>query len=132
MNPENTNLNIPNVSVSELVGRLGALYGHAVENGVPFRSLPTPFLWGPAGIGKSEGVRQLAALLEKETGKTVTVTDVRLLLFSPVDLRGVPVADEHRQFTNWLKPRLSLCRRPPTRSRSTAGLGSTRCRKTAS
>ena len=106
MKIENTNLNIPNISVSELVAQLGSLYTCAVKNNIPFRSIPTPFLWGPAGIGKSDGVRQLADLLEKQTEKTVIVTDVRLLLFSPVDLRGVPVADEHRQFTNWLKPRI--------------------------
>ncbi len=106
MKIENTNINIPNVSVSELVEQLGSLYPRAVQNGIPFRSLPTPFLWGPAGIGKSDGVRQLAKLIGARTGKTVRVTDVRLLLFSPVDLRGVPVADEHREFTNWLKPRI--------------------------
>lgn len=107
MKIENTNLNIPNVSVGELVEQLGSLYTCAVKNDIPFSSIPTPFLWGPAGIGKSDGIRQqLADLLEKQTGRTVTVTDVRLLLFSPVDLRGVPVADEHRQFTDWLKPRI--------------------------
>ena len=106
MTVENTNINIPSVSVTQFAGDLGELYGRACEAGVPFRSLPTPFLWGPAGIGKSDGVRQMAAKLAERTGKKVNVTDVRLLLFSPVDLRGVPVADEHRQFTDWLKPRI--------------------------
>ena len=106
MKMENNRLNIPNVSVSELVEQLGMLYKSAVDNRIPFRSLPTPFLWGPAGVGKSDGVKQLAKNLEKQTRKTVVVTDVRLLLFSPVDLRGVPVADEAKRFTNWLKPRI--------------------------
>jgi len=103
---ENQNLNIPDISVAELVKQLCSLYGGATEAGIPYSLLPTPFLWGPAGIGKSDGVKQLAALLAENTGKRVAVTDVRLLLFSPVDLRGVPVADENRRFTDWLKPRI--------------------------
>ena len=106
MKPENENMNIPSVSVDELVQQLLTLYAGAISAGMPLRALPTPFLWGPAGIGKSDGVRQLAARLEEKTGKQVTVTDVRLLLFSPVDLRGVPMADEHRRFTDWLRPRI--------------------------
>ena len=106
MQLENQNLNIPNLTVSELVERLGDLYESVIRAGLPVTSVPTPFLWGPAGVGKSDGVRQLAALLQTRTGKTVKVTDIRLLLFSPVDLRGVPVADEHRKFTDWLKPRI--------------------------
>ena len=106
MKLENRNMNIPDISVTELVSRLAELYSNAVKADMPFSIIPTPFLWGPAGIGKSDGVKQLAARLEESTGKKVNVTDVRLLLFSPVDLRGVPVADEHRRFTNWLKPRI--------------------------
>ena len=106
MKIENTNMNIPVISVTELVKQLTALYAGAIEADVPFSKLPSPFLWGAAGIGKSDGVKQLAQALELKTGKKVVVTDVRLLLFSPVDLRGVPVADEHRRFTDWLKPRI--------------------------
>ncbi len=106
MRMENTNLNMPDVTVSEVVDLLSVLYANAVRNRVPFKGIPTPFLWGPAGIGKSEAVMQTAERLEKETGKETRVTDVRLLLFSPVDLRGVPVADEHKKFSNWLMPRI--------------------------
>ena len=101
---ENQNMNIPTLSVSGVVKHLSELYGNAIETGIPFKALPTPFFWGAAGVGKSDGVKQLATELHNRTGKTVRVTDVRLLLFSPVDLRGVPVADEHRRFTNWLRP----------------------------
>lgn len=101
---ENQNMNIPELSVSDVVKHLSVLYANAVKDGIPFKALPTAFLWGAAGIGKSDGVRQLANELNKMTNKKIEVTDVRLLLFSPVDLRGVPVADEHRRFTNWLRP----------------------------
>ena len=96
--------NIPEVSVSELTDLLSALYVRAIKSSCPLKALPTPFIWGAAGVGKSQGVTQIAENIEKETGKKVYVTDVRLLLFSPVDLRGVPVADAERKFTNWLRP----------------------------
>ena len=106
MNIENNNLNIPNVSVSELVDQLSALYKSAIDSNISFRDLPSPFFWGLAGIGKSAGVLQLADRITADTGRRAVVTDVRLLLFSPVDLRGVPVADESRRFTDWLMPRI--------------------------
>ena len=99
-------LNVPSVSVTTVRQLLTELYSSALENGVPLKSLPTPFFWGPAGVGKSEGVAQMAKAVEERTGKRVKVTDVRLLLFSPVDLRGVPVADGEKRFTNWLMPRI--------------------------
>ncbi|MBR7164801.1 MAG: AAA family ATPase [Clostridia bacterium] len=99
-------LNIPTFTVEELVDRLSLLYQNAALWGGGFQKLPTPFLWGAPGVGKSDGVRRLAERLEKTTGKRVKITDVRLLLFSPVDLRGVPTPDENRRFTNWLMPRI--------------------------
>ncbi|MGN0178219.1 MAG: ATP-binding protein [Monoglobaceae bacterium] len=103
---KNTNINIPNVTVNEVLSLLSLMYINAVNRNMPLKSIPAPFLWGPAGIGKSETVVQLADRLKEATDKTVTVTDVRLLLFSPVDLRGVPVADEQRKFSDWLMPRI--------------------------
>ena len=99
-------MNIPELSVNEMVEELLALYNGAIRAGIPFRVLPTPFLWGPPGVGKSEGIRQLARKLEDQNGVRSVVTDVRLLLFSPVDLRGVPMADAQRQLAVWLKPEI--------------------------
>lgn len=106
MKNENQNMNIPNMSVTSVVRLLTALYVNAVKIGKPFKKLATPFLWGAAGVGKSEGVLQLARQLENATGKRVVVTDVRLYLYSPVDVRGVLVADERREFTKWLRPKI--------------------------
>ncbi len=99
-------MNIPGLTVSDAKKQLLNLYKTAIENGIPFKKLPTPFYWGSPGVGKSESVYQLADELSQKTGRRVKVTDVRLLLFSPVDLRGVPVADAERRFTNWLKPKI--------------------------
>lgn len=106
MKMENSNVNMPNVTVEDVVRMLNSLYANNIKDTTALKGIPTPFLWGPAGIGKSEAIVQLAEQLKKTTGKTVSITDVRLLLFSPVDLRGVPVADEHKKFSNWLMPKI--------------------------
>lgn len=99
-------LNIPTKTVSALVELLAKIYTNAVKMGVSFKKIPTPMLWGPPGIGKSEGVKTLAERLEKTTGKRVDVTNVSLLLNTPVDLRGVPFADVKNTVAKWLKPEI--------------------------
>ena len=98
--------NIPAISVGTMVEKLGGLYVSALQNGRPLAAIPSVFLWGAPGVGKSDGVRQIAAKIARETGKRTVVTDVRLLLFSPIDLRGVPMADADRKFTEWLRPKI--------------------------
>ena len=102
----NNNTNIPAVSVSTMVSELGELYVSAINSGMALKAIPSVFLWGAPGVGKSDGVRQMADRISAGTGKTVKVIDIRLLLFSPIDLRGVPMADESREFTRWLRPKL--------------------------
>ncbi len=97
---------IPEMPVTNVINELASIYIPLIRGKMPYSSIPSPFLWGPPGVGKSDGINELAEVLEKETGKKVKVTDIRLLLFSPIDLRGVPIADESRQFTDWLKPRI--------------------------
>ena len=102
----NQTMNIPTISVNMLVNKLGGLYVSAINSGMPVKSIPSSFLWGPPGVGKSDGVRQIAEKITEETGKRTIEIDVRLLLFSPIDLRGVPMADQSRQFTEWLRPKI--------------------------
>jgi hypothetical protein len=68
--------------------------------------VPTVMLWGQPGVGKSDAIRGLANKLQENTGKEVQVHDVRLLLFNPVDLRGIPVPDVNKEFAKWLKPQI--------------------------
>lgn len=96
--------NIPTLSVNECINTLSLLYGNVINKGLSLKSIPTPFLWGAVGVGKSQGVRQLAQLLSETTGRRTVVTDVRLLLFNPVDLRGIPVANADKSLAVWLKP----------------------------
>ena len=67
-------------------------------------TFPSVMLWGPPGVGKSQGVHEIAYEIEKRTGKDVRITDVRLLLFNPVDLRGIPTANADKTLAVWLKP----------------------------
>ena len=63
-------------------------------------------LWGQPGVGKSQAIRQIASNITKDTGKKVNICDVRLLLFNPIDLRGIPVANESKTLAVWLKPQI--------------------------
>jgi hypothetical protein len=48
------------------------------------------FLWGPPGVGKSQIVAQVAALLD------LRLIDIRAILLDPVDLRGLPTVEQGR------------------------------------
>ena len=63
-------------------------------------------LWGPPGVGKSQAIRQIAREIEENTGKRVEVTDVRLLLFNPIDLRGIPTSNADKTLAVWLRPQI--------------------------
>ncbi len=102
----NVNLNLPVMSVEKMVKLLGNSYLKVIRAGLSPKLLPSVMLWGPPGVGKSQAVRQIAKLLEGESGKKACVTDVRLLLFNPIDLRGIPVANEERTLAVWLKPKI--------------------------
>lgn len=99
-------MNIPQLSVTEAVKRIHKVYCAAVKKGLGVAFPPSLMLWGPPGIGKSDFVRQLAEMIEKETGKTVNIIDVRLLLFNPIDLRGIPTANDDKTLAVWLKPKI--------------------------
>lgn len=95
-----------NMTVGETVDLLTYSFVRLIENGVPFKSFPSVMLWGAPGVGKSQGVREIAKRIENSTEKKVTVTDVRLLLFNPVDLRGIPTSNADKTLAVWLKPKI--------------------------
>lgn len=97
---------IMTMTVDQMVLQLTKAYTAMVRNGTPFRRFPSVMLWGPPGVGKSQGVKQIARGIEAQTGKSVKIADVRLLLFNPVDLRGIPTANEDKTLAVWLKPKI--------------------------
>jgi len=56
------------------------------------------FLWGPPGIGKSEIVAQIG----DNTGREVI--DVRLALWEPTDIKGIPYFDSNANTMTWAPP----------------------------
>jgi len=100
------NTNMPTLSVERIIELFSGMYSGAVKNKVPIKTLPSVMLWGPPGVGKSQAVRQIGKEIEKNTKKEVRITDVRLLLFNPIDLRGIPTANADKTLAIWLKPQI--------------------------
>ena len=98
--------NVISLSVNSTIQDLAPLYVEAIKQKVPFSQLPAPMLWGAPGVGKSDSIRQIAGEIEHKTHKKVFITDVRLNLFNPIDLRGIPVANEDKTLAVWLKPKI--------------------------
>lgn len=98
--------NIPSMTVGKAVNKLSLAYSTVINNGLPIKTVPSVMLWGPPGVGKSQAVRQIAKNIEENTKRGVHVTDVRLLLFNPIDLRGIPTANADKTLAVWLKPQI--------------------------
>ena len=106
MNEEIRISNVPSMTVGNIVDELAEAYSALINNNSPLKLMPSVMLWGSPGVGKSQGVRQIAERIEENTGRKVNVTDVRLLLFNPIDLRGIPTANEEKTLAVWLKPKI--------------------------
>ena len=98
--------NIPSMNIGQIVHDLTNVYSTVINADIPVKSVPSVMLWGAPGVGKSQAVRQLAEKIQGATGKCVNVTDVRLLLFNPIDLRGIPTANADKTLAVWLKPQI--------------------------
>ena len=56
------------------------------------------FMWGPPGIGKSDIVKQIGDEQERE------VIDVRLSLWEPTDIKGIPYYNSVQNTMTWAPP----------------------------
>ena len=63
-----------------------------------FSSKRPIFIWGPPGIGKSDIIKQLGSELSAH------VIDVRLSLWEPTDIKGIPYFDSVDQTMVWAPP----------------------------
>lgn len=66
-----------------------------IKNSTPLE-VPSIFLWGPPGIGKSSIIKQISKELK------YAFQDVRLSLLESIDLRGLPIIKDGE--TIWTKP----------------------------
>jgi hypothetical protein len=66
--------------------------GHAIKKRRPI------FIWGPPGIGKSDIVHQIGDNLNAH------VIDVRLSLWEPTDIKGIPYYSANDNTMAWAKP----------------------------
>lgn len=56
------------------------------------------FMWGPPGIGKSDIIKQLGYEQERE------IIDVRLSLWEPTDIKGIPYYNSQANTMTWAPP----------------------------
>lgn len=63
-----------------------------------FKNKRPIFLWGPPGIGKSDIIKQLGSELDAH------VIDVRLSLWEPTDIKGIPYFDSVNETMKWAPP----------------------------
>jgi len=56
------------------------------------------FMWGPPGIGKSDIVKQIGEEQSRE------VIDVRLSLWEPTDIKGIPYYNSDEKTMTWASP----------------------------
>ena len=63
-----------------------------------FKNKRPVFLWGPPGIGKSDVIKQLGQELDAH------VIDVRLSLWEPTDIKGIPYFDSNTGTMKWAPP----------------------------
>lgn len=63
-----------------------------------FKNKRPIFLWGGPGIGKSDIIKQLGAELE------ANVIDIRLSLWEPTDIKGIPYFDSNTGTMVWAPP----------------------------
>lgn len=103
---ENILSDLYEINIEKLTDMLSKSYITLIKKKIPLKSFPSVMLWGAPGVGKSQGVREIAKKIEAGTKKKVIVTDVRLLLFNPVDLRGIPTSNEDKTLAIWLKPKI--------------------------
>ena len=80
--------------ISRTVGPKGAVKGIRKA----FSTKRPLFLWGPPGIGKSDIVHQIGEQINAH------VIDVRLSLWEPTDIKGIPYFDSNTSKMVWAPP----------------------------
>jgi hypothetical protein len=84
--------------MSEVVNRTVSPNGAKNAIRKAFKKQRPIFLWGPPGIGKSDIVHQIGAEMDAH------VIDIRLSLWEPTDIKGIPYFDSVQKTMVWGQP----------------------------
>lgn len=75
-------------------------FSQIIEQSIKEKNKRVIFGLGKGGIGKTESIEALAHKLN------LGYVDIRLLLYTETDLKGIPYPDETHQFTIWLQNKI--------------------------
>jgi len=84
--------------MSEVISRTVGPKGAKKSLRKAFKNKRPIFMWGPPGIGKSDIIKQLGVELDAH------VIDVRLSLWEPTDIKGIPYFDSNSSKMVWAPP----------------------------
>jgi hypothetical protein len=87
-----TEMNISTLNPKKAIEWLGGILQ------LPDNKRMTAGIWGRAGEGKSDTVFQTAKKLKFDK-----VADIRVAVYDPSDLKGIPVVDQEKKFVKWLR-----------------------------
>lgn len=97
--------NVISVNTAEMVDFATNYYtGVYVTGNNSFVTADPIMAWGAPGIGKSQGIAQIAKNVAANLNKKLNFVDFRLSMKSLVDVGGIPYADKETQTTRWLRP----------------------------
>jgi hypothetical protein len=86
------------MSKAEIINRQVSPNGAKNAIRKAFKKQRPLFLWGPPGIGKSDIIHQLGAEMD------AAVIDIRLSLWEPTDIKGIPYFDSNSGTMVWGSP----------------------------
>jgi hypothetical protein len=84
--------------MSEIIARVVGTKAAKKALKTAFKVKRPVFLWGPPGIGKSESIDQLGNDMES------LVIDIRLALWEPSDIKGIPYFNPEKHVMEWAPP----------------------------
>lgn len=93
------------VTTKELIDVLTQTFSLYIKEDIVDKH-PAVFIKGVPGVGKSQAILKIKNNLKTITNKEIVLKDVRLLLYSPLDLNGIPVPDKEKKKAIWLTPEL--------------------------
>ena len=99
------NLGSLELTVNKMVKQLSNAYVSIIKSKAPLKNFPSVMLWGPPGVGKSQGIRQVAKEIAEKTGKKEDQEKYVANLLGRINyvLSVEPDNKQMKQYRSWLK-----------------------------